>query len=78
TNTLKFNPVNLAHNSTYTIAVGITNAPTSGNTCPQIGGNGQLAQQKNTLVGINKKDNEHDVLRLLKSNNTIVVDEFGV
>jgi len=77
-NTIKLNAVNLAHNALYVLAVGITNTPSSSNTCPQLGGNGQLAQQMSTLVGINKKDDEHDVFRLLKSNNTVVVDEFGV
>ncbi|TDU43697.1 putative secreted protein (Por secretion system target) [Gelidibacter sediminis] len=78
TNTLTLNAVTLNHNAIYIVAIGITNSPTSGNTCPQTGGNGQLANQTSTLVGINKKDQEHDVLRLLKSKNTVVVDEFGI
>ncbi|WP_299393145.1 choice-of-anchor D domain-containing protein [uncultured Gelidibacter sp.] len=77
TNTLKLSAVSLAHNSIYTVAMGISNNPTTGNTCPQIGGNGQLANQTSTVVGINKKDNEHDLIRLMKNNNTVVVDEFG-
>ncbi|MCK0123027.1 choice-of-anchor D domain-containing protein [Gelidibacter sp. F2691] len=78
TNTLKLNAVNLAHNALYVLAVGITNSTSSGNTCPQLGGNGQLADQMSSLFGINKKDGEHDAFRLLKTNNTVVVDEFGV
>lgn len=78
TNTLMLNAENLANNSIYTVAIGVSNTPTTGNTCPQIGGNGQLANQTSTMVGVNKRDNEHDMIRLLKSRNTEVVDEFGV
>lgn len=69
---------NLANNATFTLAVGVVSAPTSSNTCPQYGGNGELANQTSTLPGINKKDNEHDMIRLTKSHGTLVVDQFGV
>lgn len=71
---LALDSVNLENNSTYVIAVGVSNS----NNCPITGGNGQLAVQISILSGINKKDNEHDVIRLLKSNGTEVVDQFGV
>lgn len=77
-NMIMLNPVNLPNNATYSVAVGVTTSPTVGNTCPQVGGNGQLANQTSVLVGINKKDNEHDAIRLLKSNGTVIVDQFGV
>ena len=76
-NTIVLNAVNLANNATYVIALGTAGSPTSSNTCPQAGGNGQLANQTTVVVGINKKDNEHDVIRLLKSSGTVVVDQFG-
>lgn len=77
TNNIPLTSVNLANNATYVLALGVAGSPTIGNTCPQLGGNGQFANQTSTIVGINKKDNEHDVIRLLKSSGSVVVDEFG-
>src|SRR5690606_4252355 len=75
------NSVNLtgsiAHNATFIIAIGATNNPQTNNSCP-INGNGQLADLVSYVGGINKKNNEHDALLLLKSSGTVVVDEFGV
>lgn len=68
---------NLENNNTYVLAVGVTSNPTATNVCPQDGGNGQLANQTSGVSGINKTDNGHDVIRLLKSGG-IVVDQFGV
>ena len=76
-NTIVLNAVNLPNNSTYTVALGVAGLPTYSNTCPQAGGNGTLANQTSGLFGINKKDNEHDVIRLLKSSGSVVVDQFG-
>ncbi|HUH27189.1 choice-of-anchor D domain-containing protein, partial [Gelidibacter sp.] len=73
---IQLHPVNLANNSTYVIAIGVS--ASNSNTCPITGGNGQLADQVSPLSGINKKDNEHDLIRLLKSNGTEVIDQFGV
>ncbi|MBA6152114.1 choice-of-anchor D domain-containing protein [Gelidibacter maritimus] len=79
TSTIPLQDVALANNSTYVVAIGAAANPTNSNSCPQDGGNGQFAALTSTLIsGINKKDNEHDVIRLLKSNGTEVVDEFGV
>lgn len=79
TNTISLQDVPLSNNSTYVVAIGVAANPTNSNSCPQDGGNGQFAALTNTLIsGINKKDNEHDAIRLLKSNGTEVVDEFGV
>lgn len=71
---ISLDPVNLENNSTYVIALGMSDS----NTCPIPGGNGHLAAQMSTQGGINKKDNEHDVIRLLKSNGAEVIDQFGV
>src|SRR5690606_18274069 len=74
--TIQLHPVILANNSTYVVAIGVSGS--NSNTCPITGGDGRLADQRSNLSGINKKDNEHDVIRLLKSNGTEVVDQFGV
>lgn len=78
TRTIPLNAANLTSNSTYVIAIGVVTNPSSSNTCPQTGGNGQLANQTSSAISINKKDNEHDMIRLLKSGGAEVVDEFGV
>ncbi|OBX26086.1 Lamin Tail Domain [Gelidibacter algens] len=78
TNTVPLIEFALPNNSTYVLALGIAGTPSIGNTCPQSGGDGQSANQKSTIVGVNKKDNEHDVIRLLKSSGSVVVDEFGI
>lgn len=78
TNTFSLQDVPLTNNTTYVVAIGVAANWTNSNSCPQIGGRAQLADQISPLSGINKKDNEHDVIRLLKSNGTEVVDEFGV
>ena len=77
-NTVALDGVTLPHNATHTLAIGVVNSPSSSNSCLKLGGNGQLADQMNIAQGINKKDNEHDMIRLVKSNGTIVVDQFGV
>jgi len=71
-------PGNLSNNSTYVIAIGVTGTPDASNTCSITGGNGELAELTSGIGGINKKDNEHDAIRLLKSSGTVVVDQFGV
>jgi hypothetical protein len=71
-------PGNLPNNSTYVVAIGVTGLPDTSNTCSITGVNGQLADQTSGISGINKKDNEHDVIRLLKSSGTVIVDQFGV
>lgn len=76
--TIVLDPFNLPNNSIYLIAIGVAASPTPSNVCPQDGGNGQFAQQTSGVSGINKKDNEHDVIRLLKDNGSVVVDQFGV
>lgn len=73
---IQLESINLENNATYILAIGVSGTNT--NSCPRTGGNGELAHQTSTLSGINKKDNEHDVIRLLKSNGTEVVDQFGV
>lgn len=75
--TIALHTFNLANNATYVIAIGVAGNPSNSNTCPQAGGNGQFANQSSGVSGINKKDNEHDVIRLLKSGGTIIVDQFG-
>lgn len=77
TNNISLNAVDLPNNSIYVLALGVAGIPTVGNTCSQSGGNGQFANQTSSIVGVNKKDNEHDVIRLLKSSGSVVVDEFG-
>lgn len=72
--TVPLNDYNLPNQSTYVIAIGVS----ATNNCPQPGGAGELANQTSGISGINKKDNEHDVIRLLKSGGTVVVDQFGV
>ena len=76
--TVNLDPGNLSNNSTYVVAIGVAGSPDNSNTCSITGGNGQLADQMNGISGINKKDNEHDAIRLLKSSGTVVVDQFGV
>jgi len=76
--TVNLGPGNLSNNSTYVVAIGISGAPDTSNTCSIIGGNGELANKTSGIGGINKKDNEHDAIRLLTSSGTVVVDEFGV
>ncbi|MEO5789515.1 choice-of-anchor D domain-containing protein [Gelidibacter sp.] len=76
--TIVLNSFNLPNNSTYIIAIGVVSNPSDTNSCLQTGGNGQFAHQTSGVSGINKKDNEHDAIRLLKSGGTIVVDQFGV
>ncbi len=70
----------MPNGTTYVIAIGRQNPPTSSNACTSItGGSGELATSANaqfTSGGINKKDNEHDVIRLVNAGTT--VDEFGV
>ncbi|RXJ52715.1 choice-of-anchor D domain-containing protein [Gelidibacter gilvus] len=79
THTFSLQGVPLANNSTYVVAIGVATNPTNSNSCSQEGANGQFAALTNTFIsGINKKDNEHDLIRLLKSNGTEVVDQFGV
>jgi len=82
-NTLTLNNVSLANDDTYVVAIGVASSSTTSgsgaNTCPingATGGNGHLANQASTIGGINKKDNEHDMIRLVHSGST--VDEFGV
>src|SRR5690606_25543573 len=67
----------IAQNATFIVAIGATTTPGTNNSCP-INGNGQLADLVSYVGGINKKNNEHDAIRLLKSSGTVVVDEFGV
>lgn len=76
--TVPLDPGNLSNNSTYVVAIGVTGTPDSSNTCSIIGGNGQLANKTSGTSGINKKDNQHDAIRLLSSGGTVVVDQFGV
>ena len=63
-------PGNLPNNSTYVIAIGVAGTPDASNTCSITGGNGELADLTSGIGGINKKDNEHDAIRLLKSSGT--------
>ncbi|MGC1630990.1 MAG: choice-of-anchor D domain-containing protein [Gelidibacter sp.] len=76
--TIALTSFNLSNNSTYVIAIGVAGNAHPGNSCPQSGGNGQFAYQTSGVSGINKKDNEHDAIRLLKSGGAIIVDQFGV
>jgi len=66
--------------STYVIALGRQTPINSTNACTSTtGGSGELASSANaqfTFGGINKKVNEHDVIRLVNLGTTI--DEFGV
>jgi hypothetical protein len=71
-------PINFPNNSTYVVAIGVTGSPDTSNTCSITGGNGELADEISGIGGINKKDNEHDAIRLLTSNGTVVVDQFGI
>jgi len=71
-------PGNLSNNTTYVVAIGVAGTPDSSNTCSITGGNGELAIETSGIGGINKKDYEHDAIRLLKSSGTVVVDQFGV
>ncbi|WP_179339358.1 choice-of-anchor D domain-containing protein [Winogradskyella ludwigii] len=70
----------IPNGSTYVIALGRQNPPTPTNACTSItGGSGELTTTTNAQFssgGINKKSNEHDLIRLVKSGTTI--DEFGV
>ncbi len=79
-NILDLENVVVADGSTYVIAIGRSTPVTSSNSCTSIaGGSGELASSVNaqfTNGGINKKTNEHDVIRLVNTGNTI--DEFGV
>ena len=75
---VSLDPGNLSNNSTYVVAIGVAGSPNTTNTCSITGGNGQLANKPSGISGINKKDNEHDAIRLLKSSGTVVVDQFGV
>jgi hypothetical protein len=70
--TLDLNAVDLFNNNTYVVAVGF-----SAFVCSVSGGDGNLANQIATQEGINKVDNEHDMLRLVKNSASIIVDEFG-
>lgn len=69
-------------NDTFVIAIGASTSPDytdpGADTCSITGGNGELADLVSYVGGINKKDNKHDAIRLLKSSGTVVVDEFGV
>lgn len=65
----------LLHGETFVLALG-AGALSNKNFCPQEGGSGELADQTSTSPGINKKLNEHDMIRLLKNGE--LVDEFGV
>lgn len=76
--TIQLNPYDLKNNATYVLAIGVAKNPTPSNSCSHHGGHGELANQKSSTSGINKKDNAHDAIRLLKSGGTIVVDQFGV
>lgn len=76
--TLDLNAVILNNNDVYVVAIGVVTTQSSTNSCSITGGNGQLADQTTTLAGINKKDNEHDMIRLVKSGGSIIVDAFGV
>jgi hypothetical protein len=78
TYTLNLNAVVLNNNDVYVVAIGVASSQSSTNSCSITGGNGQLADQTTTLAGINKKDNEHDMIRLVKSGGSIIVDAFGV
>ncbi|MEZ4976402.1 MAG: choice-of-anchor D domain-containing protein [Flavobacteriaceae bacterium] len=79
-NTLALNSVSLPNNSTYVVAIGVASSPDytdpGANTCSMTGGNGELADQTSTMGGINKKDNEHDMIRLYHTAS--VIDEWGV
>ena len=79
-NTLALNSVSLPNNSTYVVAIGVASSPDytdpGANTCSMTGGNGELADQTSTIGGINKKDNEHDMIRLYHTAS--VIDEWGV
>lgn len=72
--------VSIPNGSTYVIALGLQTPVTSTNACiSETGGSGELASSANAQFssgGINKKTNEHDVVRLVNSGTTI--DEFGV
>ena len=84
-NTVNLNNVILANDDTYVVAIGVVTTPDTtdpgADTCPidingNPVGNGELADQTSTVGGINKKDNEHDMIRLVYSGSTI--DTFGV
>ncbi|WP_299102510.1 choice-of-anchor D domain-containing protein [uncultured Winogradskyella sp.] len=66
--------------STYVIAIGRQSPVTTTNACTTItGGSGELASSANAQFssgGINKKTDQHDVIRLVNTGTTI--DEFGV
>ena len=70
----------IPNGTTYVVALGRQSPVDATNACiGEIGGSGELASSANaqfTFGGINKKPNEHDVIRLLNSGTTI--DEFGV
>ncbi|WP_282030331.1 lamin tail domain-containing protein [Winogradskyella eximia] len=70
----------MPNGTTYVIAIGRQSPVTSTNACTSItGGSGELASSANAQFssgGINKKTNEHDVIRLVNTGTTI--DEFGV
>jgi hypothetical protein len=71
--TLNLNTVNLSNQDTYVIAIGMGSA-----NCSVPGGNGSFANQTTTQAGINVIPDEHDMIRLVKNGESIIVDEFGV
>lgn len=70
----------MPNGTTYVVAIGRQSPVTSTNACTGItGGSGELASSANAQFssgGINKKLNQHDVIRLVNTGTT--VDEFGV
>ena len=79
-NILDLENIVVPNGSTYVIAIGRQSPVNSTNACTSTtGGSGELASSANaqfSFGGINKKDFEHDVIRLVNSGTTI--DEFGV
>jgi hypothetical protein len=79
-NTFDLENTTIADGDTYVIAVGRQTPVDNTNACTSLtGGSGELASSANaqfTNGGINKKADEHDVIRLMHMGG--VVDEFGV
>ena len=68
---------NLNPGSIFVVAIGITDTPTTSNTCSITGGNGQLANQTSTTSGINFNTSGNDYIGLYKNSTLSIIDSFG-
>ena len=75
--TLNLNNYVLNPGSIYIVAIGINTSPDTSNTCSITGGNGSLANQTSTSVGVNFDTSDNDYIGLYKIASGSIIDSFG-